>query len=228
MNITAFPNDIFLLIVIPHLSPKDLILNRRVSKQFYAAFTESDLNRHALQQHYPRARELRDGNERPWSKVLNSVAARYHQLKSGSPESIEKWALLKSFVAPSWAKHYPVANWQRYLQFEDKTAPFHYPDPLWTYDDGILIFPSAELQSYVLYDLIAGVISEIDFQSESKIVRRIRLKEKVLIVEWCEEQPYHQLNENEVVYRHFASAYDLVRSKQRGPWALSFRYVQVL
>lgn len=225
MDITEFPNDIFLLVV-SCLSPKDLVLCRRVSKSFSAAFAESDLNYKLLKFHYPRVRELRNGNDgdtRDWSEAFKQVAARYHHLKSGKPRSIEKYPLGKSFVVPIWARFYPVAPWQRHLQFEEKIAPFHYPDPLWTYDDGMLVFPNALLQQYALYDLSAKVIRTIDIESETKIVRRIRLKDRVLAVEWCEPEPYHQLNENEKVHRHFATVYDIVRDDQHAPWKAVFR-----
>lgn len=224
MDITALPNDIFLLII-EYLSPLELILSRAVCKQFYAAFTESDLNRHVTQKHYPRARELREvTNEDPinWSDTFARVAARYHHLKTGKPRSIEKLALGKSLVLPKWARHYPIHTWHQYLQFEEKVATFHYPDPLWTYDAGILIFPSVEMQSYVLYDLQACKMKEIDANYDDKIVRRIRLKKNVLVIEWCEQDAYHQLNENETVYRHFATAYDLIQDEQK-EWATVFR-----
>jgi hypothetical protein len=228
MNIAALPVDVFLLIA-AHLSPADIVLNRRVSKGFYAAFTDSDVCRHVLLQHYPRAREVRnaahDGSI-DWSRVFSKVAARYHHLRAGKPRSVERLALGKSFVVPKWARYYPVSPWHQHLQFEEKAAPFHYPDPLWTYDEGILVFPSAEFQKYILYDLDNGSLAEFDFKPEGKIVRRIRLKEKVLIVEWCEQDAYHQLNENEVVYRHFATAYDLVRNVQAGKWDAIFRSIR--
>jgi len=114
-----------------------------------------------------------------------------------------------------------VAPWQRHLQFEEKAAAFHYPDTLWTYDEGLLVFPSAELQQYTLYDLEAGTMSKVGLEPDGKIVRRIRLHKKVLVLEWCEGEPYHQLNENEMVYRHFATAYDII--KEDGSWKPKFR-----
>ena len=227
MNITNFPNDLFLLII-AHLSPSDLILNRRVSKSFYTAFTEADLNRHMLRQHYPRAREVRDlvdTSQGNWADVFVKVAGRYHYLKTGKPRSIEKFALGKSFVVPSWAKSYPISSWQRHLQFEEKTAHFHYNDPLWTYSAGILIFPASQFQRYALYDLNGRNFSEIDLGSAGMIVRRIRLNENLLVVEWCEQDAYHQLNENEMVYRHFATAYDILQNAQTGQWSAVFRSV---
>lgn len=224
MDITAFPNDIF-LIVIAHLSPKDLILCRSVNKRFYAAFTESELSRHVLLQHYPRTRELRyvDPNA-DWAQVFAKIAGRYYYLKAGKPRSMSKLALGRSFVVPRWARYHPIAPWQRQLQFEEKTAPFHYPDTLWTYEEGILIYPSAEHRKYVLYDLEMGTLTEVPLESEGKIVRRIRLSDRVLVVEWCEQEAYHQLNENETVFRHFATAYD-VSQDSSGNWTVVFRYV---
>jgi len=78
----------------------------------------------------------------------------------------------------------------------------------------------------VLYDLSAGKKSNIDLETDKKIVRRIRLKDGVLVVEWCGHEPYHQLNENEMVYRHFATAYD-VEYIRSGQSVIKFRSVFV-
>jgi hypothetical protein len=113
MNITAFPNDIFFLII-TYLSPKELILSRRVSKQFHDAFTQPDLSRHVLVSHYPRAREVRIVDQNAsvdWASIFAKVASRYHHLKSGIPKGIEKLPLGRSFVVPQWARYYPVAPW---------------------------------------------------------------------------------------------------------------------
>jgi hypothetical protein len=227
MDITKFPYDLFILVV-SHLSPSDLILNRRVSKDFYSAFTDSQLCLSWLEQHYPCAREARNAtakHEVDWSRVFSKVAARYHYLKAGRPRSVEKFALGRSFVVPKWARYYPISTWHQALQFEEKTAPFHYPDPLWTYSEGILVFPSVDAQKYILYDLSSGSLGEFDFEPEGKIVRRIRLKDFVLVVEWCEQDAYHQLNESEMVYRHFATAYEVVQSSQTAKWTTVFRSI---
>jgi hypothetical protein len=59
-------------------------------------------------------------------------------------------------------------KWRRLIQFEEKTSPFHYPDTLWAFADGILIFPSAEAGSYTLYDISAGTMLDIDLESVKK------------------------------------------------------------
>ncbi|KAI9053662.1 hypothetical protein LZ554_002616 [Drepanopeziza brunnea f. sp. 'monogermtubi'] len=231
MDITTLPNDIFRLIV-QYLSPIDLILCRRVSKSFHAAFIESDLSRHLLLQHFPRSRESRcvgQSTSQNWAQDFSRVSGRYYHLESGTPSKIEALPLGKSFLLPTWSRYFPVSPWHRHLQFEEKTVPFHYLDPLWTFDGGILIYPSAEAQSYVMYDLRTRAKSNIDIGSENKIVRRIRLNENVLVVEWCEHEPYHQLNENEEVYRHFATAYDVKKATDcaenitfRNEWKIHF------
>src|SRR5664279_4170512 len=155
MDITKLPNDIFLMIA-AHLSPRDLILCRPINKNFHAAFTEAELNRKVLLQHYPRTRDIYsvDPNVN-WPQVFAKVAGRYHYLQAGQPRSISKLVLARSSVIPQWPRyytlHYPVAPWERRIKFEEETAPFHYTDTLWTYEAGILLFPSAELGKYVLY-----------------------------------------------------------------------------
>src|SRR4051794_3769011 len=103
MDITTLPNDLFRLIL-EHLSPEELILARRVSKQFYATLTETDLCRHLLLQHFPRSRESRLMNldtSQGWGHEFLRVATRYHHLRLGTPTEIEKLPLAKSFVLPA-------------------------------------------------------------------------------------------------------------------------------
>jgi hypothetical protein len=223
MNLVQLPNDIFLLVV-AYLSPRDVILSRRVSKQFHAAFTENELNRYVLLQHFPRARELRNVGSVDWADLFSKVASRYHYLKAGKPRGIEKIAVAKSWLAPAWSSYYPVGQWKRELAFEGKKARFHYAETLWTYDDGMLIYPSTSLECYALYNLCTGQCYEIDIDSTGKIVRRLRLKARVLVVEWCEREAYHQLNETEEVHRHFATAYDIHQDQGNDKLRAIFRY----
>ncbi|EPE29204.1 F-box [Glarea lozoyensis ATCC 20868] len=224
MNLVELPNDLFLLIV-AYLSPRDLILCRRVSRQFCSAFREDELNRHALLKHFPRARELRGASVDGWAELFSKVASRYHYLRAGKPRGIEKIAVAKSWLAPEWSSYYPIGQWQRELAFEGKRARFHYAETLWTYDDGYLVYPSASLKCYVVHDLESGTRHEIDIESKGKIVRRLRLKSQVLIVEWSEREAYHQLNETEEVHRHFATAYDIQHDLEDGKIRATFRYL---
>jgi hypothetical protein len=222
MNLVQLPTDLFLLIV-AYLSPKDIILHRRVSKQYYSAFTESELNRHLLLQHFPRVRELRNPGSLRWAEAFSKVASRYHYLKAGKSRAIEKFAIARSRLAPEWSSYYPVGQWQRELAFEGKRARFHYAETLWTYGNGIIIYPSVTLGCYALYDLNTGKHHEIDIEPTGRIVRRLRLRSNVLIVEWCEREAYHQLNETEEVHRHFATSYDIQNNRDNGEIRTIFR-----
>jgi len=227
MSITSFPSDIFLLIT-AYLSPSDLIFCRRLCKEFRIAFTEPDLCRHALRCHFPRARETRETRERlddgsiDWSDLFAKVASRYYYLKAGKPMSSERLSLARSLVAPTWSRYYPVATWDQHLSFEGRFAPFHYTDPLWTYENGILIFPCATSQSYVLYELVTRTSKKINFVPEGKVVRRIRLKDSVLVVEWCETEPY-KANLQNLCHRYFGTAYDLGYDNASNGWNIVFR-----
>lgn len=242
MDLVSLPTDVFLLIL-SYLSPKDHVRCFRVDKRWHKAFADDECCRRSLLQHYPRAREVRARLQpglssratsspheycdflaaQSWRNIFTVVATRYHFLTHGQPRCVQKLPLQRSLVKPSWSRYHGISPWQKYLQFEDKRAPFHYPDSLWTYNDGLLVFPSATEQKYVLYDLVEGKIDDIPFDSEGKVVRRMRLKDDVLLIEWCEAEPYHMLNESEEVHRHFATAYDLVFDGDSRRWSTTFR-----
>lgn len=228
MGLLELPRDIFLLVV-AHLSAEDLIILRSVSKEYHIVFTDSELNFNFLLQNYPRSREAQslniDGQDIDTATFFRRVARRYHQLSLGVPASIGKYATAQSFVLPAWSRSYPVSPWQRFLHFENKQAPFDYSDALWTYDDGLLIFPSAELGSFAVLELQSRTLAAIDIEANTRTTRRIRLRDGVIVVEWCEPEPYHQLNENETVYRHFATAYDIIWQDSTRWWKAVFRFV---
>ena len=111
MDITTLPNDLFRLIL-EYLSPGDLIRSRRVSKQFHAVLTETDLCRHLLLDHFPRSREAKSVTVLPqqdWGHEFLRVATRYHHIRRGESTSVEKLPLAKSFVLPAWSRNFPVA-----------------------------------------------------------------------------------------------------------------------
>ncbi|KAK3695009.1 hypothetical protein B0T22DRAFT_89723 [Podospora appendiculata] len=165
--------------------------------------------------------------ERPdWSSTFAAVARRYHLLRHAKPHAIEKLELARfdpDGEQPSLFSFRGVAPWNRFLRVDEKTANFHYPDPTWWYSqqDGVLVYP-AEIRAglrddqsegyvYQLLDLSTGIQVDVPFDVRQKHIRRVRLAESVLIFEWAEALPYHQLNDREVVHRHFVTAFDIVR-----------------
>ncbi|KAG6362024.1 hypothetical protein INS49_010253 [Diaporthe citri] len=163
-----------------------------------------------------------------WTATFATVARRYHHLRTATPWTTEAIKLGSTEQGPS-RMFYPVAIWDRFLRLDDKTAPFHYPDPAWSYsqDDGLLVYHSAAHEDtagveeqtascpWRLRDLETGQEVVVPFpQGEDRIVRRVRLCDRVLILEWCEREAYHQLNDREECHRHFVTALDVVRERR--------------
>ncbi|KKY34824.1 putative f-box domain-containing protein [Diaporthe ampelina] len=160
-----------------------------------------------------------------WTVTFANVARRYHHLRTATPWTVEAIKLGSTEYGPS-RMFYAVAIWDRFLRLDDKTAPFHYPDPAWSYsqEDGLLIYHSAAHEDttgvdqqtascpWRLRDLETGQEVVVPFpQGEDRIVRRVRLCDRVLVLEWCEREAYHQLNDREECHRHFVTALDIVR-----------------
>ncbi|KAI3401670.1 hypothetical protein diail_9334 [Diaporthe ilicicola] len=235
MDIVELPRDLFLLVV-AHLSARTAVLCRRVSRNWKGAFTDPDLNLQLMKWHFPRCREMRmaymagalggpvsaqaEGDTWPsdWTATFASVARRYYHLRTATPWSVEAFRLGSTEDGPS-RNFYPVAIWDRFLRLDDKTAPFHYRDPAWSYsrDDGLLVYQSSAAAAaascpWRLLDLETGREAVVPFpQGEDRIVRRVRLCDRVLVLEWCERDAYHQLNDREECHRHFVTAFDVVR-----------------
>lgn len=162
-----------------------------------------------------------------WTVTFANVARRYHHLRTATPWTVEAIKLGSTEKGPS-RMFYPVAIWDRFLRLDDKTAPFHYPDPAWSYsqDDGLLVYHSAASEDadsvdgqtescpWRLRDLETGREVVVPFpQGNDRIVRRVRLCDRVLVLEWCEREAYHQLNDREECHRHFVTVLDVVRER---------------
>ncbi|KAI7776955.1 hypothetical protein LA080_004318 [Diaporthe eres] len=188
-------------------------------------------------QRLPDNEESGEGAKVPWSPdwtvTFATVARRYHHLRTATPWTIEAIKLGSTEQGPS-RMFYPVAIWDRFLRLDDKTAPFHYPDPAWSYtqDDGLLVYHSAVLEDtagkdeqtascpWRLRDLETGEEVVVPFpQGEDRIVRRVRLCDRVLVLEWCEREAYHQLNDREECHRHFVTVFDIFHEGGSGATA---------
>ncbi|KAG7293009.1 hypothetical protein NEMBOFW57_003054 [Staphylotrichum longicolle] len=188
--------------------------------------------------------ELTDVSRQPhnWSLTFADVTRRYFNLSKGQPRSVEKLDLAVSDRENgSIFSFYGVAPWNRFLRLNEKTSNFHYPDPVWSYsqEDGVLVYPAAtssdhELSTgslegcvYRILDPSTGQRVVVPFDVRSRHIRRVRLAQGVLIIEWAEALPYHQLNDREVVHRHFVTAFDVTRrpstSSLGNVWSVEFR-----
>lgn len=178
-------------------------------------------------------------HDRAWSDTLAHVARRYYHLSRGRPYAVEKLEMaVSSREDGSLFSFWEVAPWNRFLRLHEKTANFHHPDPVWWYsqEDGVLVYPAAtrghpgtppnppnQCDGYIyhIYDLSTGQRVPVPFDIRAKHIRRVRLAHGVLIIEWAEALPYHQLNDLEVVHRHFVTAFDVIRRPSACPGGTS-------
>ncbi|KAL2271221.1 hypothetical protein VTJ83DRAFT_592 [Remersonia thermophila] len=174
-----------------------------------------------------------------WSALFARVARRYHHLNKGRPRHVLKLDMPASCRDGSFGfSFWPVAPWHRFLRLNEKISDFHYPDPAWWYsqEDGVLVYPATADGAdgapslghfYRVVDLASGASVPVPWDVRSKHIRRVRLAQGVLIFEWAEALPHHQLNDRELVHRHFATAFDLLRTPRSAaagsPWAVEFR-----
>ncbi|KAI4869350.1 hypothetical protein F4820DRAFT_407157 [Hypoxylon rubiginosum] len=232
-DITDLPNDLFLLVT-SHLPPQDCVLCRRVSRAWLEAFGSADASWNFMRWHFSRSREMRTasgerlGEEeeeeeplvaRDWARVFAEVARRYYYIRSAKPRLIEKVDVVQEVAGSKGggSSFRGVSPWSRWLQWNDNVAAFQHRDPTWCFDDGLLVYPEAASGRYVAYDLETRLRSAVPFDGSDKTVRRLRLTCGVLVVEWCEREPYHQLNDREMVHRHFATAFDVRRRRVQKP-----------
>jgi hypothetical protein len=233
MGILDLPYTLFAGIV-SLLPATDALVCRRTSRGFYEALTRSELCEMLIRLHYPRSREGRrllrrrmrehehehgDGHgngeqdeQDDWAAVFARLTRRYAHLGLARPWRIEKLATTKTRDAP-WLRG--VTPWERILRLDANTAKFQHEDPAWTMsaEDGLLVYPPAgppmapTCRPFRMRDLDLGIEVEVPFDVEDgRVVRRVRLRCGILVLEWCE----HETNG-----RHFATAYDVRRTKRR-------------
>ncbi|KAK1834689.1 hypothetical protein QBC39DRAFT_395662 [Podospora conica] len=234
-DIVHLPHDLF-LIVLAYLPPGTCVVCRAVSRQWHSVFTDSDICLRLLRWNFPRCREMRlidpdhhhDGTTSWAATTFAHVARRYHHLARAQPRAVET---LPTAGPKSGLSFRPVATWNRFLRLDDKTCSFHHPDPVWTYsqEDALLVLPlPVPSPSGHLYHILSPAAPShpvpVPFDVRHKHIRRVRLAHSVLIFEWAEENPYHQLNDREFVHRHFVTAFDVSPSSAtfRSEWKLHF------
>jgi hypothetical protein len=113
----------------------------------------------------------------------------------------------------SWERQFfPVQPWEAHASHYLGGVDRQFTEAMWTYEDGLVVFPSAEDWLLVLLDLSSDRRFVVPFILKGRVIRRIRLQKRVLVVEWAEPKAFHWLNESDGVHRHFASSFDLAPS----------------
>lgn len=215
--------EALLLETLKYLQPVDVIRCSKVSPQLHQTLTTSDVCRHLLDYYFPRSREgrllhtlftaeedLENANllldTKDWTKVFSTVSRRYYHLTTATHHELHKIISLKD---PQCLQLRGVTPWNRYLRANRTTLPFQCGDPMWAYgrDEGLLVYPDTQFR-YEALDVATGQAYTVPFETQDKIVRRVRLNAGVLVFEWADRIAHHQINERTAAHRHYATAFD--------------------
>ena len=244
-NLPELPEDVFLL-VLRYLQIWEVIRCQMVSKTWQTAFTNIKYLEETLKR-YPDALEMRGKQARTepvggWSGVASVLASRYYHLSHGKVRDVLR---LKISALEQVGEYHPIGQWDYHesqpggrLYYENaathlgrlQTKPYLFRPTLWTYNNGLLVYPVSSGSSAMgstsilrLLDLTACRELEVPFPISGKVLRNVRLSCDTLIVEWAERDPFHSLNDMEQVNRHFVSCYDIQRDAVGATSAIDFR-----
>ncbi|KAH2878315.1 hypothetical protein KXV31_005400 [Aspergillus fumigatus] len=229
------PLEVFWMIL-QYLDARDIVRCRRVSKHWKEAFTNPEYLVRLLIRLFPSAPEVRGLKDKQsldellsavqsgehWRELFDKVASRYDHLSRGKPRSVQKLKLCDDFGVTGEREWFQVQPWDSHASHLMQRVDYLYPETFWTYEDGLLVYPSADYSSLVLMDVETGKQVMVPFLIIGKVIRRIRLQKRVLVVEWAEPKAFHWLNDSDGVHRHFASSFD-VAQEANGSWNVSFR-----
>lgn len=244
-DVSLLPQDIFSM-VLGYLEPWDIIRSRRVSRSWQQAFSNSQVLSQILKREFPLVREVRElrddysasrstsecsnsteDEEERWRAAFDQVAARYFHLGQGKPRSIQRHALWGSHPDDAYQRWFPVQPWDCHKSHKRERVDFLFePSPFWTYDDGLLVYASDQERCILLLDLGTNRSFKVPVELEGKVIRRLRLQQRVLAIEWAESNAFHWLNGHDGVHRHFASLFDVNPSSDsisQKDWDISFR-----
>ncbi|KAG9253275.1 uncharacterized protein F5Z01DRAFT_160791 [Emericellopsis atlantica] len=214
-SLLDLPYELFIE-VLGYLSPASTLALRRLNRQSHAVLTRSDLCVSLIKQHFPLSLEARRINTPSsssvnvdWAKVFATLARRYWHLGTAAP-----WRAMD--IETDTSGCVAVHPWNRHLMLDERTSALQHPDPFWTFDaeSGLLVYPAPDGLGLQLRDLHTNEQVEVPFSRTGRVLRRLRLKDGVVIVEWCEEDAFHALNERTSAHRHFATAFDVARTAQ--------------
>lgn len=241
LRISFLPRDIF-WIILRYLDPRDIVCCRRVCRSWNEAFGDPDNLVPLLKELFPRAKEVRalldnaalDDEDMEieetsfWRKLFDQVASRYHHLARGKFRSVQKYRLCDDFGISGEREFFQVQPWENHASHLMQRVDCCFSEPFWTYEDGLLVYPSADHRCFVLVDLDEDRRFMVPFIITGKVIRRIRLQKRLFVVEWAEPKAFHWLNDSDGVHRHFASSFEVTRSSTgwtiapRNEWKIMF------
>ncbi|KAL2401051.1 hypothetical protein ABEF93_000221 [Exophiala dermatitidis] len=210
---------------------------RRVLQRYPRAREVRELPAWALEFRSPQSGKV------DWQRILMTVASRYRSLTRGTARRVCRYPMAAVEQLGDW---FPVGQWDYHesqpggrLYYETAamhlsrigSKPFLFRPTLWSYDDGLLVYAPVQAgkdrytafpQILALLDVATGEKYPVPFDIRGKIIRSLRLKDRTLIVEWAEKDPFHNLNAMEQVNRHFANCFDVCPGEE-GTWTVTWR-----
>ena len=223
VGLASLPQDVLIQVAI-FLDPWDVVRCRHVSEAWNRAFADSYLLEQVLRYNLKSSLEVRGRLEHGKAfdegsvKVLfNRLASRYYHLAHGKLCSVlplklmtAKWIGIEG-KGLGFPNFYPIGAWDFHRSRERVVLPgitrATFDQAFWTYDDELLVYPAEDQQSLVLLDLENEISETVPFELGDKIVRNFRLKCGILIIEWAESKPFHALNIEVPVHRHFVALF---------------------
>ncbi|KAA8643530.1 F-box protein [Aspergillus tanneri] len=234
LGLAFLPREIFWMIL-KLLCPSDIIRCRRVSQSWNVAFGNPSNLVPLLKEFFPLAKEVRalhkedssstsltpEQDDQHWRSLFDRIASRYAHLDRGKPRSVQKFKLCNDFGPSGEREWFPVQPWDSHSSHLMQRVDCPFSEPFWTYEDGLLVYPSANYSCLVLMDLKSNGDFIVPFVITGKVIRRIRMQRRVLVVEWAEPKAFHWLNDSDGVHRHFASSFDV--NQASNGWTITFR-----
>ncbi|EXJ83717.1 hypothetical protein A1O1_07343 [Capronia coronata CBS 617.96] len=184
------------------------------------------------------------GGRVDWQHIVVTVASRHQSFVTGTARTVCRYPMADVEQSGHW---FPVGQW-RYHESQPggrlysqpaamhpgrtSSGPFLFRPTLWSYDDGLLVYAPAQRSQddsvpsspfLTLLDIATGERYPVPFDIRGKIIRNLRLRDRTLVLEWAEKDPYHNLDAVEQVNRHFASCFDISRGKNPQSWAVAWR-----
>ncbi|KAJ5977677.1 hypothetical protein N7501_001019 [Penicillium viridicatum] len=217
------PGELFWMIL-AYFEPIELVRFRLVSRAWNEAFSNPAILLPLLKKHFPWTEEVKSlgletssEDQDQGRRLFDQVVSRYDHLKRGKPRSIQKYRLCdEEFGSAGDREWYPVRPWESHASHIRLLIDRPFSEALWTFEDGLLVYPSADHQFLVLMDLETDRQFMVPFIIRGKVVRRVRLQKSLLVIEWAEPEAFHWLNDSDGVHRHFASSFDVTRTKDQG------------
>ncbi|KAJ5573428.1 uncharacterized protein N7459_007855 [Penicillium hispanicum] len=224
-DLAFLPRDVFWLIL-AYLTPRDLVRCRRVSRAWNEAFGNPGVLIPLVKRHFPWTDEVKALNvssghlkTQEIRRLFDQVASRYDHLQRGKPRSVQRYHLCDDFGGAGDREWFQVQPWESHASHVRQFVDRQFSEALWTHEDGLLVFPSADHQCLLLMDLSNDRQFMVPFIIRGKVVRRVRLQRRLLVVEWAEPKAFHWLNDSDGVHRHFASSFEVEQNADDG-WSI--------